>query len=125
MHLGRPPGQQPPVIARATTRRAANVASEVGTICHSASTDVGVRVVGVIVMVVLVRVVVVVVVVVVVAVQAEVGTCLVMVILATCNLSRDARPAACTGNRTGLVGMDASCTWVHKGLVQQDNACTK
>ena len=117
MHLGRPPGQQPPVIARATTRRAANVASEIGTICHPASTDAGVRVVGVIVMVVLLRVVV--------AVHAGVGTCLVMVILATCNLSRDARPAACTGNRTGLVGMDASCTWAHKGLVQQDNACTK
>ena len=121
MHLGRPPGQQLPLMARATTR-AANVASEVGTICHSASTDVGVIVIGVVVILVLVRVVVVVVVV---AVQAGVGTCLVMVILATCNFSRDARPAACTGNRTGLVGMDASCTWAHKGLVQQDNACTK
>ena len=124
MHLGRPPGQQPPVMARATTR-AANVASEVGTICHSASTDVGVIVIGAVFLIVLVRVLVVVVVVVVVAVQAGVGTCLVMVILATCNFSQNARPAACTGNRTGLVGMDASCTWAHKGLVQQDNACTK
>ena len=68
-------------MARATTR-AANVASKVKTMCHSASTEVGVIVIHVVLIVVLVRVVVVVVVVV--AVQAGVCTCLDMVILATC-----------------------------------------
>ena len=95
-------------MARATTR-AANVAAEVGTMSPVASTDVAVIVIGVGFLIVPVRVLAVVEVVVLVAVvsvQAGVGTCLGMVSLATCNSSQNARPAACTENRTGLVSMD-------------------